>query len=135
MNVCCVGQGLIRGLSISIILTCLQLWQQLCSWRIAADLLFWTGHRPVLPQVTSSSSAQTSKKGLYALAALLRNNADARALFYSNQGVQHLISLLKAPNQTEQVSLKVLNLVTDLSQLDLGKKVSDAIAAWRQRVP
>lgn len=84
---------------------------------------------PVLPQVTSSSSAQTSKKGLYALAALLRNSADARALFYSNQGVQHLISLLKAPNQTEQVSLKVLNLVTDLSQLDLGEKVSDAIPA------
>ncbi|KAL3148863.1 hypothetical protein ABBQ32_001736 [Trebouxia sp. C0010 RCD-2024] len=78
----------------------------------------------LLLQVTSSSSAQTSKKGLYALAALLRNNADARALFYSNQGVQHLISLLKAPNQTEQVSLKVLNLVTDLSQLDLGKKVT-----------
>ena len=88
-----------------------------------------------LPQVTSSRSAQTSKKGLYALAALLRNNVDARALFYSNQGVQHLIQLLKAPNQTEQVSLKVLNLVTDLSQLDLGEKVSDAISARKTAVP
>lgn len=80
-------------------------------------------------QVASSSSPETSKKGLYAIAALLRNNADARALFYSNQGLHHLIQLLKPPSQTEQVSLKVLNLVTDLSQLDLGEKVSDAMSA------
>ena len=79
-----------------------------------------------LLQVTVSSSKETSKKGLYAIAALLRNNADARALFYDNQGVQHLIQLLKAPDQTEQVRLKVLNLITDLSQLDLSEKVSNA---------
>ena len=76
--------------------------------------------------MTASSSKETSKKGLYAIAALLRNNADARAQFYGNQGVQHLIHLLKAPDQTGQVRLKVLNLVTDLSQLDLSEKVSDA---------
>ena len=76
--------------------------------------------------MTASSSKQASKKGLYAIAVLLRNNADARALFYGNQGVQHLIQLLKAPDQTEQVRLKVLNLVTDLSQLDLSEKVGDA---------
>lgn len=76
--------------------------------------------------MTASSSKEAGKKGLYAIAALLRNNADARALFYGNQGVQHLIQLLKAPDQTEQVRLKVLNLITDLSQLDLSEKVSDA---------
>ena len=87
---------------------------------------------PVLLQVTASSSKETSKKGLYAIAALLRNNADARALFYDNQGVQRLIQLLKAPGQPEQVMLKVLNLVTDLSQLDLSEKVTDGMSAWRQ---
>ena len=75
-------------------------------------------------QVTASANKETSKKGLYAIAALLRNNVEARALFYTHQGTQHLVQLLQAPDQTEQVNLKILNLIADLTQLDLSEKVS-----------
>lgn len=75
-------------------------------------------------QVTASSDGETSKKGLYALAALLRNNAAARTHFYSNSGVRRLTEILSVPEQTQQVQLKILNLVTDLSQLDLSSQVS-----------
>ena len=80
-------------------------------------------------QVVASSNSETSKKGLYALGALLRNNADARSQFYSNSGVSHLTELLAAPNQTQQVQLKALNLVADLAQLDLSTKVVTTQAA------
>ncbi len=74
-------------------------------------------------QVTASSSSETSRKGLYALAALLRNNADARSQFYSNSGLHQLTEVLTVQDQTQQVQLKILNLVTDLSQLDLSAQV------------
>ena len=80
-------------------------------------------------QVTASSDSETSKKGLYALAALLRNNAAARTQFYSNSGVRRLTEILTNPEQTQQVQLKILNLVTDLSQLDLSSQVSDYMHA------
>lgn len=80
-------------------------------------------------QVTASSDSETSKKGLYALAALLRNNAAARTQFYSNSGVRRLTEILTNPEQTQQVQLKLLNLVTDLSQLDLSSQVSDYMHA------
>ena len=80
-------------------------------------------------QVTASSDSETSKKGLYALAALLRNNAAARTQFYSNSGVRLLTEILTNPEQTQQVQLKILNLVTDLSQLDLSSQVSDYMQA------
>ena len=76
-------------------------------------------------QVTASSDSETSKKGLYALAALLRNNAAARTQFYSNSGVRRLTEILTNPEQTQQVQLKILNLVTDLSHLDLSSQVGD----------
>ena len=78
-------------------------------------------------QVTASANKETSKKGLYAIAALLRINADSRALFYSHQGIEHLIQLLQAPDQTEQVNLKILNLIADLAQLDMSEKVSMSV--------
>ncbi|DBB09552.1 TPA: hypothetical protein ACH3X3_008110 [Trebouxia sp. C0006] len=77
-----------------------------------------------LLRVTASSDSETSKKGLYALAALLRNNAAARTQFYSNSGVRRLTEILTNPEQTQQVQLKILNLVTDLSQLDLSSQSS-----------
>ena len=46
-------------------------------------------------QVTASANKETSKKGLYAIAALLRNNVEARALFYTHQGTQHLVHRYK----------------------------------------
>ncbi|KAA6425480.1 MAG: hypothetical protein FRX49_04378 [Trebouxia sp. A1-2] len=79
-----------------------------------------------LLRVTASSDGETSKKGLYALAALLRNNAAARTHFYSNSGVRRLTEILSVPEQTQQVQLKILNLVTDLSQLDLSSQASKA---------
>jgi len=66
---------------------------------------------------------------LYALAALLRNNAAARTQFYSNSGVRRLTEILTNPEQTQQVQLKILNIVTDLSQLDLSLQVSDYMHA------
>ena len=74
-------------------------------------------------QVSASNNSETSRKGLYALAALLRNNADARGQFYSNSGVKLLTKVLKNPDQTQPVQLKILNLITDLSQLDLNHQV------------
>ena len=75
-------------------------------------------------QVSNSSTGETSKKGLYALAALLRNNVDARRQFYQNNGIQQLTDMLSNPDQPQPVKLKIVNLITDLSELDLQMQVS-----------
>ena len=75
-------------------------------------------------QVSNSNTGETSKKGLYALAALLRNNVDARRQFYQNNGIQQLTDMLNTPDQPQPVKLKIVNLITDLSELDLQMQVS-----------
>lgn len=80
-------------------------------------------------QVIQSNETEASRKGLYALATLLRNNAAARQHFYQQSGVTMLTELLQEPRQSEAVQRKVLNLVSDLSQADLHAQV-DWFATW-----
>ena len=75
-------------------------------------------------QVAQSGDSEASRKGLYALATLLRNNDLARDQFYNSSGVLMLRKLLEEPKQSEPVQRKILNLVTDLSQADLHTQVS-----------
>lgn len=74
-------------------------------------------------QVMQSNDSEASRKGLYALATLLRNNAAARQHFYEKCGVSLLMKLLGEAKQPEAVQRKVLNLITDLSQEDLHSQV------------
>lgn len=78
----------------------------------------------LLLMVSNSSTGETSKKGLYALATLLRNNVDARRQFYQTNGIQQLTDMLNTPDQPQPVKLKVFNLITDLSDLDLQMQAS-----------
>lgn len=74
-------------------------------------------------QVSKSNSSEASRKGLYALATLLRNNDAARQHFYQHSGIPLLTMLLKQAAQSEAVQRKLFNLVADLSQADLHKQV------------
>ena len=92
-------------------------------------------------QVVTSIDSEASRKGLYALATLLRNNANARQHFYQHSGVAMLTKLLQEGNQAEPVQRKILNLVADLSQEDLNMQVQtmlqtclDKTAMHRQKL-
>lgn len=92
-------------------------------------------------QVVTSIDSEASRKGLYALATLLRNNATARQHFYQHSGVAMLTKLLQEGKQAEPVQRKILNLVADLSQEDLNTQVKtmlqtslDKTAMHRQKL-
>jgi hypothetical protein len=62
--------------------------------------------------------AEEANAGLYALAALLRTNVGARAVFYGAAGMHGLEALLVDPTQPLRVRRKALNLITDLIHQD-----------------
>ncbi|GAB4817589.1 hypothetical protein N2152v2_004635 [Parachlorella kessleri] len=64
--------------------------------------------------------------GLYALAALLRGNLGARAIFYGAAGMRGLEALLLDSQQGLRVRLKALNLITDLIHQDASALPSGA---------